>query len=589
MKAKELPQHLRKYIVEQDYAKYTPLDQAVWRYVLRQLRAFLGKNAHSVYLQGLQASGIDTEHIPRIEDISAHLEKFGWRALPVSGFIPPAAFMELQSLNVLPIASDMRSLDHLEYTPAPDIVHEAAGHAPILVHPEYAAYLRQYAQVARKAILSRQDLKQYEAIRELSDLKENPSSTPAQIAAASQRLNAVNQNLGEISEAGELSRMNWWTAEYGLIGTLEDPKIYGAGLLSSVGESKWCLSPKVKRVPLTVDCIRQPYDITEPQPQLFVAESFKHLSQVLEHMAQGMAFRQGGRRGFSKAVTANTVNSVQLNSGLQIAGVWTEALWDSADTAANPRRAIFIKANGPSQLSFRDQELPAQGIQHHPEGFSTPLGAFKAYANRCPSTLTDAELAAIGMKIGARSRLELTSGFVVEGVLKASLSRDGVLLLLTWLDCTMTFDGRTYYKPEWGSFDQAVGLEITSVFGGPADTEKYGDRDDFKAARVPPRTPTESEKTLYRNYQNLRDLREKNIAGTALAHELEKLMAAHGQEFPADWLLKLEAVELLRLRAPEAGDLTQKWVADLEKLGSVQTHARQSIRDGLNMAGLAQL
>lgn len=129
--AGNLPFHLKKYIVEQDYDKYTSRDHAVWRYILRQLKNFLGTHAHESYLAGLEKTGIEIEQIPRIENISAHLEKFGWRALPVSGFIPPAAFMELQSLNILPIASDMRSLDHLLYTPAPDIVHEAAGHAPI--------------------------------------------------------------------------------------------------------------------------------------------------------------------------------------------------------------------------------------------------------------------------------------------------------------------------------------------------------------------------------------------------------------------------------------------------------------------------
>lgn len=132
-----LPEHLKKYIVEQNYDRYTPLDQAVWRYCLRQLKKFLSVHGHESYLTGLEKTGIDVESIPKISDMSEKLQKFGWRALPVSGFIPPAAFMELQSLSILPIASDMRSIDHLLYTPAPDIVHEAAGHAPIIVDPEY--------------------------------------------------------------------------------------------------------------------------------------------------------------------------------------------------------------------------------------------------------------------------------------------------------------------------------------------------------------------------------------------------------------------------------------------------------------------
>ncbi|RYZ78457.1 MAG: phenylalanine 4-monooxygenase, partial [Proteobacteria bacterium] len=199
-----LPKHLQKYVVEQNYEKYTPVEQASWRYVMRQLRNFLSKHAHESYQEGLKKTGIEIERIPRIEDISKKLQEFGWRAIPVSGFIPPAAFMELQSLGVLPIASDMRTLDHLLYTPAPDIVHEAAGHAPILIQPEFAEYLRQYALVAKKAIISKEDIDLYEAIRDLSDIKESAASTKDQITAAEEKLTRVSQSISHVSEAAEL-------------------------------------------------------------------------------------------------------------------------------------------------------------------------------------------------------------------------------------------------------------------------------------------------------------------------------------------------------------------------------------------------
>lgn len=242
----QVPAHLRKYVVDQNYSRYTPEDQAAWRYVLRQLTQFLSVHAHPCYMEGLRRTGVSLETIPHISKMSERLQEFGWRALPVSGFIPPAAFMELQSLSFLPIASDMRSVDHIFYTPAPDIVHEAAGHAPILVEPDFAQYLKSYAAVARKSILFKHDLEQYEAIRVLSDLKESHLATPQEIEYANAELNRVNASITEISEAGLLGRMNWWTAEYGLIGTLDNPKIFGAGLLSSIGESRYCLSAKVK-------------------------------------------------------------------------------------------------------------------------------------------------------------------------------------------------------------------------------------------------------------------------------------------------------------------------------------------------------
>ena len=109
------------------------------------------------------------------------------------------------------------------------------------------------------------------------------------------------ENCNYMSEAAYLARMNWWTVEYGLVGDINDPKIYGAGLLSSVSESQNCLSEKVQKIPFSLDCINTSYDITEPQPQLFVTPNFAKLSDVLEEMAETMAFRLGGTKGLEKA------------------------------------------------------------------------------------------------------------------------------------------------------------------------------------------------------------------------------------------------------------------------------------------------
>src|SRR5436190_22992070 len=93
-----LPVHLHPFIVDQNYERYTPEDQAVWRYIMRQLRGFLSQHAHESYLQGLSKTGILIDQIPRIEDIDERLEEIGWGAVAVSGFIPPGAFMEFQAL-----------------------------------------------------------------------------------------------------------------------------------------------------------------------------------------------------------------------------------------------------------------------------------------------------------------------------------------------------------------------------------------------------------------------------------------------------------------------------------------------------------
>ena len=100
-----IPAHLRQFIAEQDYAaRYTPRDQAVWRYAMRQLVAQLRDIAHPVYFEGLARTGISVEHIPSIEEMNACLGQLGWRAVVVDGFIPPQAFMEFQEHRILPIA-----------------------------------------------------------------------------------------------------------------------------------------------------------------------------------------------------------------------------------------------------------------------------------------------------------------------------------------------------------------------------------------------------------------------------------------------------------------------------------------------------
>jgi phenylalanine-4-hydroxylase len=574
-----LPTHLRKYVVAQNYDKYTPVEQASWRYILRQLKTFLKDHAHECYVEGLEKTGINIESIPRIEDISAKLEKFGWRAIPVSGFIPPAAFMELQSLGVLPIASDMRTLEHLLYTPAPDIVHEAAGHAPILIHPEFAEYLRQYAQIARKAIISKEDLDLYEAIRNLSDIKENHDSTPEQIQAAEANLEKVSKGVTQVSEAAELGRMNWWTAEYGLIGDLQNPKIFGAGLLSSVGEAQRCLSTEVRKIPLTVDCIRQGYDITEPQPQLFVTPDFATLVTVLQEMAQQMAYKKGGISSVQKAIQAASVNTVELNSGLQISGVVEEVL-----TPPHPSQGIaYLRFKGPVQLSYGDRQLPQHGVEYHSHGFGTPVGKLKKFPTTCPSQLSDSQWDSLGAAPGKRMTLDFVSGVQVTGLFNGRFENDRKTIVLSLTDAKVVFQERVLFEPSWGTFDMAMGSQVVSVFGGAADRGAFGETDDFVAARVPQRKYSEDEQLFHAQYAKVRDLRQKGLQGPELEQALLSILEIHNSKFPNDWLLRLEAYELAHNRAAGSA-LEAELLRRLQQLASSDAKVAGMIQDGLRHA-----
>lgn len=558
----ELPSHLQKYKVEQNYSRYTPLDQATWRYILRQLKDFLSKNAHSCYLDGLEKTGITEEEIPRIETISEKLQKFGWTAIPVSGFIPPAAFMELQSLSVLPIASDMRSIDHLLYTPAPDIVHEAAGHAPILIEPEYASYLKEYAQVAKKAIISKEDLDLYEAIRELSDIKENPQSTPEQITQAEQKLQTTIKSTTHVSEATELSRMNWWTAEYGLIGDIQNPKIFGAGLLSSVGESKWCLSPNVKKIPLSVECIKQTYDITEPQPQLFVTPDFKTLVSVLHEMSSQMAYKVGGTLGLDKAILAKSVNTIETDTGFQISGVVSEYLKDSNG------HPIFIKIKGPTQISMGDKQLPGHGKEHHLSGYSFPMGKFDTDQTLIPGSLVT---------------LTYESGVVVRGMVKliTEYTYDTkISQILTLEQVTVAYKQQVLFQPDWGVYDICVSTKIISVFGGPADRKNYGETDDFVAMQVPIPFYSKGQKTLFQVFQNIRDYRRSHNSSVA---DFNMLLRDSINKAPEHWLVILELLELaIKIKASD--ELQNKLKNQLEMIKQKNEKLTSIIDDGLRLA-----
>ena len=575
-----LPEHLKRYVVEQDYSRYTPVDQELWRYIMRQLRAFLSVHAHPCYIEGLAKTGIDTDRIPEIPKMSEKLEKFGWRAVPVSGFIPPAAFMELQSLGILPIAADMRTVSHLMYTPAPDIVHEAAGHAPILIDPGFAAYLKAYAAVSRKAIISREDMNQYEAIRVLSDTKEDPNSTPEQIRAADEELDRVTKAISHASEAALLGRMNWWTAEYGLIGSLSDPKIFGAGLLSSVGEARGCLDKKVKKIPLSIDCIEYSYDITEPQPQLFVATDFAQLNDVLDQLASRMAFRRGGLESLEKARKADTVNTVELDSGLQVSGRLKNYLKDDATP-------VYLQFDGPTQLCFAGTELLGHGKSYHAHGFGSPVGFVEGASGKCLSKMTDDELARLGVRRGSRTTLAFASGVRVTGGVK-SMTRapNGRLILIAFENCDVRRGDQVLFQPEWGTFDMAIGSAVASVFGGPADRARYGATDDFAAKVIPRKAWPPLMQHKHKLYQELRELRDGiesgRLAKDARTSDLaDQLLMKVESDFPHDWLLRLGLYELGKSLPSDAW--RPRVELELKNLKEADPETAVSIDDGFKL------
>ena len=529
-----LPRHLLQFAVDQRFDDYTPIDHAVWRFIMRQNSFFLKEFAHKVYFQGLLETGISFERIPHIEEMNNILGTIGWGAVAVDGFIPPAAFMEFQAYRVLVIACDMRQIHHIEYTPAPDIVHEAAGHAPIIVDREYSDYLQRFGEVGARAMSSKKDFELYEAIRHLSILKEQPNTDPKETEEATKLVEQRQKDLGAPSEMALLSRLHWWTVEYGLIGTLEQPKIYGAGLLSSIGESVSCLEPNVKKIAYSIDAVHVPFDITTKQPQLFVCRDFKHLREVLEDFASTMAFRVGGLEGIRKAIDCHNVTTCQYSSGLQVTGVFAEVETDKAN------EPVYLRSTGPSALAIEHKQLAGHGHDYHKDGFGSPIGRWKGRA-KAPETLTDDELRQLGIVEGQTASLEFVSGIVVQGRVDKVLRQNGKLALITFSNCTARQGDRILFDPAWGVYDMAVGERISSVFNEPADKES------FNSVALVPRERTikvrsdATRQKLENLYAQVRKIRESKIGYERLGEIWETQQAEHLE----DWLLSMEIFEIL--------------------------------------------
>jgi len=532
-----LPEHLRPFVKQQNYQQYTPQDQAAWRFIMSELTNQLAESAHPVYLEGLAKTGISLDHIPSIEEMNDCLRDLDWRAVVVDGFIPPAIFMEFQALKILVIALDMRSADRLLYTPAPDIVHESAGHAPFIVDIDYAEFLQRFGEVGMKAISTKADLEQYEVIRQLSILKACPESKDEDIADAEETLKGLRERDDTPSEAALLTRLHWWTVEYGLVGSMEDYKIFGAGLLSSLGESQRCVDDlRVRKIPLTVNAVNTPYDITTEQPQLFVTKSCKHLTQVLEEFAASMCFVKGGAESVQKAIEAESVCTAVYDSGLQVSGRFSEVLCDVVGNAT------YILTEGPTQLAYKDKELSEHGVDAHAQGFGSPVGRLKDF-HRCLSEYSVDELKTHGIRVGETVELEYLSGITVRGILREILRHNHRNLLLSFEDCSVNdLDGRVLFSPDWGVYDLAVGSTITSVFGGVADREK---RQLFRPTPSATATNLSHDENLMKAYSAVADLntRAKPVDVAELAPEIVNILSL----YPNDWLIRSE---LLNVAAP---------------------------------------
>ncbi|MGM8216120.1 aromatic amino acid hydroxylase [Bacillaceae bacterium W0354] len=567
---KVVPKHLRKYTVKQHYEHYTAINHAVWRYVMRQNHNQFKDTAHEAYIDGLKASAISVDKIPNVDEMNKSLAPFGWGAATIDGFIPGVAFFEFQAKGILPIVSEIRKLENVLYTPAPDIIHEAAGHAPILADPEYSAFVKRFGEIGMKALASKEEHDHFEAVRAYSNLLEKGDATEEQIAEAKQRVDECEAKITGLSEAQIAGRFYWWTVEFGLVGDLDNPKIYGAGLLSSVGEGSNALSDDVEKIPFDMEkVINTDFDITKHQPHLFVCENFAQLLEAAEDFAQTMSFMKGGTESLEKAVQSANVATAVYSSGLQVTGIFSEIIKDENG------EAIFIRTNSDTALAFNDKQLEDHGTDTHQDGFSAPIGKLKNLKQPLEK-LNEKELNQLGINEGENVELEFESGVKVTGKIVKIHRKNNKLILLSFQDCTVNLDDEQLFKPEFGQFDMPVGAEIISVYAGAADGENYYTIEENEETPIPAREKGELDE-LYGQVRTIRNEKPSDIVST-----LEPIFNELQQKYKKDWLLRLEIVEILKDRA-EDSELMKTVLSELRELMNENEEMRSLIERGLKI------
>ena len=226
----------RDWTIAQRWAEYTPDQHAMWdRLYHRQVRQLPGRVA-PVFLEGLELLGMDQTGIPDFDDLSARLHRAtGWSVVTVPGLVPDAVFFEHLAQRRFVAGRFIRTPAQLDYLQEPDIFHDVFGHVPLLAHPVFADYMQAYGQGGLRAL-------EYQAIH-------------------------------------KLSRLYWYTVEFGLIRAGADLKIYGAGIVSSHGETQYALEDSTP-LRLCFDLrrvLRTRYKIDSFQKNYFVIESFDDL------------------------------------------------------------------------------------------------------------------------------------------------------------------------------------------------------------------------------------------------------------------------------------------------------------------------
>ena len=224
------------FSIVQDWRNYTDEEHAIWRLLFERQQQLLVDRACHEFLDGLGALGVAADGIPDFRRLSDVLDAAtGWRLVAVPGLVPDDVFFAYLARRRFPSTCFIRRRDQLDYLQEPDVFHDICGHVPLLINPVFADYMQAYGEGGLKAL-----------------------------------------GLGHLQR---LARLYWYTVEFGLIATEQGLRIYGSGILSSAGESVYCLDdPRPNRVRFELRRVmRTRYRIDDFQQTYFVIDDFQQL------------------------------------------------------------------------------------------------------------------------------------------------------------------------------------------------------------------------------------------------------------------------------------------------------------------------
>ncbi len=228
-------------IVEQPWSSYTETDNDVWATLFRRQKELLHGRACSEFLENCERFGMRADQIPRFDDLNGILRaSTGWELIGVEGLLPDHVFFQHLANRHFPVTWWIRKPEQLDYLSEPDLFHDLFGHVPLLLNPVFADYMHAYG---------------------CGGVKASRIGTEALV---------------------NLTRLYWYTVEFGLIQTPEGLRIYGSGIVSSKGESVYCLeSPSPNRLGFDLERVMcTQYRIDTFQKTYFVIESFESLFEA---------------------------------------------------------------------------------------------------------------------------------------------------------------------------------------------------------------------------------------------------------------------------------------------------------------------